>query len=65
MRYRRGEHAEAAAALSALEQAAAIAWMEWGQYAKWSICDGCGRFRYCRAPGPRAHFLCIECWDQR
>lgn len=46
-----------------LERAARIAWIQWGGYAKWTVCAGCDELHYCRSHhGGR--FLCLECWDQ-
>jgi hypothetical protein len=50
--------------LSALEAAARKAWWEWGNYAKWTICDSCCEPAHCVAARRRGPFLCLGCFDQ-
>jgi hypothetical protein len=50
--------------VSALERAARRAWWEWGDYAKWTICDGCLEVAYCLAARRSGPWLCLGCFDQ-
>jgi hypothetical protein len=51
--------------VSKLEAAARRLWREWGStYAKFTACEGCGEFLYCRSPGRRVGFYCLACFDQ-
>lgn len=49
--------------MTALEQAAKLAWERWGSWAKHTVCTGCGRDRYCRAKR-KDKWLCLDCFDQ-
>ena len=51
--------------MTALEQAVKLAWQAWGDYAKATVCDSCGEWRYCRRSGRGTTWLCLECFDQR
>lgn len=48
--------------VSAAERLVRAMFAEWGGYAKWSICSGCGERRYCRGRTPR-EVVCVECWE--
>ena len=45
------------------ERWAREAWATWGLYAKYTHCDECGGFLYCRARRARSRFLCLGCFD--
>jgi hypothetical protein len=50
---------------NSLEVAARRLWRDWGgQWARWTICAGCGERAYCGARRQRGPYLCLPCWDQ-
>jgi len=53
--------------MSTLEELAERAWIAWGEFAKFTVCDGCDRGVvvpvYCRAHRRNGHWLCLDCFD--
>jgi hypothetical protein len=47
-----------------LERLVRNAWLAWGDYAQHTVCQGCGRFVYCRRHR-RGPWLCLDCFDQK
>jgi len=46
-----------------LERVARRAWVEWGEFAKFTLCDVCGELCYCRRCRGGTRWLCLLCHD--
>jgi hypothetical protein len=49
--------------MTRLETRARIEWMGWGGHAKYTHCDHCWEWLYCRSKDGK-RFVCLGCFDQ-